>query len=440
MSLSWSQVDPLMLAQGEQVLRRLEDSGFAAYFVGGCVRDEIMGRPVHDMDIATSARPEQVMEIFERTVPTGLQHGTVTVVLEGNPFEVTTFRKETVYVDHRRPAGVEFVDGIEEDLLRRDFTMNAMARDLRGRIVDPYGGQRDIQRGWIRCVGRAEERFEEDALRMMRAIRFASVFGFRLVKSLWRGLQSQRDGFSFIAVERIRAELERIVAGPQPLRGLAFLDRSGLLQALKAPVPRHKPGTLITYLERLPITAPELRWSLLLQSLGCSGDDARELMRSWTFPNVVADTVAAILDFDAQIVSQASLIIEESAEEESDPAFDQLRRCWTRLQVEYGQAIAGLWLRREAVIYGGNSLEAGPSIYVHSLLLRKGQDWYRQVQVQELKDLAVTGGDVLTVLERRGGPWLGKLMKELLHAVAAGDIPNERETLLMEAKERVHDE
>ncbi|WP_416277391.1 CCA tRNA nucleotidyltransferase, partial [Paenibacillus timonensis] len=230
----WSQVDPLMLVQGENVLRVLRDGGHRAFFVGGCVRDELMGRPVHDMDIATSAKPGEVVRLFDRTVPTGIQHGTVTVLMEGHAFEVTTFRKESDYADHRRPGSVEFVDAVSEDLRRRDFTMNAIARGLNGELIDPYGGRMDIERGLIRCVGVAEERFEEDALRMMRAVRFASTFGFRPVKSLWKALIAGKDKLGYIATERVRMELEKIVLGPDPLRGLALLERSGLLRHAKA--------------------------------------------------------------------------------------------------------------------------------------------------------------------------------------------------------------
>ncbi|MGN8771916.1 CCA tRNA nucleotidyltransferase, partial [Paenibacillus barengoltzii] len=223
-----------MLAQGERVLRILRDGGHQAFFVGGCVRDELMGRPVHDMDIATSAKPDEVVQLFERTIPTGIQHGTVTVMMEDHAFEVTTFRKESDYADYRRPTSVEFVDAVTEDLRRRDFTMNAIARGLEGELIDPFGGQMDIERRLIRCVGDAEERFTEDALRMMRAVRFASTFGFRPVLSLWKALLAGRDKLGYIATERVRMELEKIVLGPDPLRGLALLERSGLLRYAKA--------------------------------------------------------------------------------------------------------------------------------------------------------------------------------------------------------------
>ncbi|MCY7562390.1 CCA tRNA nucleotidyltransferase, partial [Paenibacillus macerans] len=240
----WTQVDPLMVNQGEMVLHTLLERGFQAFFVGGCVRDELMGRPVHDMDIATSAKPEDVVAVFERTVPTGIEHGTVTVLMDDYAFEVTTFRKESQYEDHRRPASVEFVDAVNEDLLRRDFTMNAIARDIDGALIDPYGGQSDIKRGLIRCVGAAEERFEEDALRMLRAVRFASVFGFRPAKSLWKALLLGKDKLSYIAMERVRTELEKVVLGPRPLRGLALLERSGLLRHVKAALPEAVAGAL----------------------------------------------------------------------------------------------------------------------------------------------------------------------------------------------------
>jgi tRNA nucleotidyltransferase (CCA-adding enzyme) len=149
-----------------QLMDKLLANQFEAYLVGGCVRDSLMHKPVQDYDIATNALPEQVMEIFAHTIPTGLKHGTVTVMLEGVPFEVTTFRKESAYEEHRRPQQVEFVSDLQEDLQRRDFTMNAMAIDLKGAIIDPFDGQRDIEQKLVRCVGNPDERFSEDACKL----------------------------------------------------------------------------------------------------------------------------------------------------------------------------------------------------------------------------------------------------------------------------------
>lgn len=169
MVVQWTQADAEMAKQSERVLTQLNTHGFEAYWVGGCVRDELLGRAVDDMDITTSASPEQVMALFEDCIPTGLRHGTVTVRAGGYYFEVTTFRTESDYRDNRRPAAVQFVQDIKEDLRRRDFTMNALAMDVNGTLVDPFGGQTDIKQELVRCVGLAVERFGED-VRVCRAV------------------------------------------------------------------------------------------------------------------------------------------------------------------------------------------------------------------------------------------------------------------------------
>ncbi|HEY2494310.1 MAG TPA: CCA tRNA nucleotidyltransferase, partial [Paenibacillus sp.] len=206
-----------MAEQSERVLQTLLHHGYEAYWVGGCVRDELIGRPVHDMDMTTSALPDMMIELFDHTVPTGISHGTITVLLHGHAFEVTTFRIDGTYKNHRRPEEVTFVQEVVEDLRRRDFTMNAIARDVKGHYIDPFAGQQDVERGIIRCVGDPEERFEEDALRMVRCIRFASVFDYRITHNTWKGLRKKRDKLAFIAMERIRVELEKVIAGNHPL-------------------------------------------------------------------------------------------------------------------------------------------------------------------------------------------------------------------------------
>ncbi|MEC0064418.1 CCA tRNA nucleotidyltransferase, partial [Paenibacillus thiaminolyticus] len=228
--------EELLYAESKQVMRQLLDMGHEAYIVGGSVRDRLLGRPIGDIDIATSALPEQVMALFRRVVPTGLAHGTVTVVMDHYTYEVTTFRKESAYEDHRRPEEVEFIDDLEEDLRRRDFTINAMALDIEGRLRDPFGGRADLERGLIRCVGDPETRFREDALRMLRGVRFASLLGGRIAKSTWRALLRQRETLRYVAMERVRDELWKLTAGANPARGWAMLARSGLLRYAKEPL------------------------------------------------------------------------------------------------------------------------------------------------------------------------------------------------------------
>ena len=201
----------------EKIVKGLCAAGFPAYYVGGCVRDRLLGRPVHDWDVTTAALPEEVMALFEHCVPTGIRHGTVTVFLDGAQAEVTTFRTEGVYLDGRHPSEVRFVRTLAEDLSRRDFTINAMAMDADGNVTDLFGGRDDLARRCIRCVGDPEKRFREDALRMLRAYRFSAQLGFAL------------DAATAGAVERC-APLAAALLSPRPpvLRTMAD---AGLLKA-----------------------------------------------------------------------------------------------------------------------------------------------------------------------------------------------------------------
>ena len=201
--------------KAEALLKRLEDAGFEAYYVGGCVRDHLMGRAVHDVDITTNALPEQTAAVFEgyKVIPTGIRHGTVTVIAEGTPYEITTYRVDGSYSDSRRPDSVEFTPDIVQDLARRDFTMNAIAMDIRGNIVDPFGGRGDIEHSLIRCVGEPEKRFTEDALRIMRGIRFASQLGFGIEEKTAQAIIDMRGRLSIISRERVREELDKLLCG-----------------------------------------------------------------------------------------------------------------------------------------------------------------------------------------------------------------------------------
>ena len=211
-----------------EVLRRV---GQAAHPVGGCVRDLLLGRRPGDYDVCTSARPEQVMALFERTIPTGIQHGTVTVLTEDGPVEVTTFRREGGYADGRHPDAVTFDVGLTEDLARRDFTINAMALGEQGEVVDPFGGQADLRAGLIRCVGEPDRRFGEDALRMLRAVRFAAQLGFAIESGTEAAIWRNAGRLSQVSGERIKAELEKTLLSPHPERA-GDLIRWGLLAHL----------------------------------------------------------------------------------------------------------------------------------------------------------------------------------------------------------------
>lgn len=197
------------------IINTLEECGYEAYAVGGCVRDSLLGTPPKDWDICTAAVPEQTMKCFsgQRIVETGLKHGTITLVLDQKPFEITTYRTESGYSDNRRPDEVEFVKDLKEDLARRDFTINAMAFSPSKGVADYFGGKSDIRQGVLKCVGDASKRFEEDALRIMRALRFAAVLGFSIEAGTAEAMLENRGRLKNISAERIAAELSKLVAG-----------------------------------------------------------------------------------------------------------------------------------------------------------------------------------------------------------------------------------
>ena len=198
------------------IIDELSKAGFEAYAVGGCVRDSILGREPNDWDITTSAKPEDIKKIFRRTVDTGIQHGTVTVLIKGNGYEVTTYRIDGEYTDHRRPDEVTFTSELSEDLLRRDFTINAMACNNESGLVDLYGGVDDLEKGIIRCVGNPDDRFDEDALRIMRAVRFAAQLGFEIDKDTRDAAAKHAEELNQVSAERIETELTKLLLSDHP--------------------------------------------------------------------------------------------------------------------------------------------------------------------------------------------------------------------------------
>lgn len=199
-----------------KIIDTLQEAGFEAYAVGGCVRDSILGREPDDWDITTSARPEEMKRLFPRTVDTGIKHGTVTVLLGGEGFEVTTYRIDGAYEDGRHPSEVTFTASLKEDLRRRDFTINAMAYNDRSGLVDLYGGLADVENQVIRCVGNAKERFDEDALRMLRAVRFSAQLGYRIDEATGEAVKALAPNLQKISAERIQVELVKLVTSPHP--------------------------------------------------------------------------------------------------------------------------------------------------------------------------------------------------------------------------------
>ena len=275
------------------LLDALHAAGYAAYAVGGCVRDSLLGRTAHDWDLCTSALPQQVMELFgtEQCIPTGLQHGTVTIKYGGQLYETTTFRTEGSYTDGRHPDEVQFVPDVREDLARRDFTINAMAYNAAEGLVDPFGGQADLQNGLLRAVGEPQQRFTEDALRILRLYRFAARFGFALDAATARAARQLAPHLDCISAERIQEELAKLLAAPQPG---AYLEPAVLavvlpeltpaaLEAAKPVVDACPAGE-----ENLPV-----RWAALLGALGEA--DTRRVLKRLRCSNACIEETAVLV-------------------------------------------------------------------------------------------------------------------------------------------------
>jgi len=402
-----------LLSLAWHIVGRLEERGWRAWLVGGCVRDRLLGRPLKDVDIATSARPEDVMALFERTEPTGLAHGTVTVILRGRPFEVTTLRTEGGYSDGRRPDEVRFIDDIREDLARRDFTINAMALARDGGLVDPFGGRRDLENRILRAVGDPRQRFGEDALRMLRAVRFAAEYGLSVEPGTWQAILAMAPRIGLVAAERVRMELERMTEGADPARGYRMLRDSGLYAHFRAQLPLDRlpeqpDRTLAGMAEAADGT---VRWTRLFEAIGLDSGEAAGLMRRLTFSNRKTADVAGALAFGAGANAFAGRTDGEAS------------RAFKRLVLRHGPRTAERWLMARSVAPDADRA-----------FLEAARRWLAEMPAREPKELAAGGRDLI----RAGlapGPAVGRILEKLLEGVALGELDNRRELLVSKALE-----
>lgn len=403
---------PKPLEAAVPIISRLEECGYEAVFVGGAVRDTVIGRPVMDVDIATSARPEQVMALFPKCVPTGLQHGTITIVHEGETYEVTTYRQESAYEDYRKPSGVAYITSLEGDLLRRDFTINAMALRSDGRVFDPYNGAGDIDRRYIRCVGDADARFQEDALRMMRAVRFIAVYGYQPAISTWKALRKHCELMRHIAMERVQAELDKMLAGNDPRRALVWLHASGLLYKLKEPLPLTKYMCIDFSRYRLVKQLADLdcRWAAVLLDSAIPSAIADESLRLLKLSN---NRRLRIIGF--------MRIHEEALQAAKDAVADW----WVETVIRDGKQMAEDWLLVESAINDSA---------VASIGLEMLKDQLNEFPIFTLKQLDMNGRVLAQRLQKPAGPWVSRCLHRLLVSVAGGKLVNEREKLLIQAE------
>ncbi|WP_028402726.1 CCA tRNA nucleotidyltransferase [Ectobacillus panaciterrae] len=380
--------------QASSIIRILKQRGYEAYFVGGSVRDYLINRPIGDIDIATSALPDEVMKIFPRHVPVGLEHGTVIVLDEDVAYEVTTFRTESGYEDFRRPSEVAFVRSLTEDLQRRDFTMNAIAMTEEGEILDPFGGRRAIQNKQIETVGNPHERFQEDALRMMRGVRFVSVLGFTLSEATKQAIAEHAPLLRHIAIERIAAEFEKLLLGRYVQQALPLLKETKLYEYL--PYLEKKQNELIqaSVYEWAYVTTDTEAWALLLYIVKIN--DAETVLRSWKLSNKKIKSITAVLNFLKKRHMQD---------------WDEL------LLYEAGEEIAVMAETLYAILN---------CKHVHTQRVKKQ---YQSLPIHNRKQLQVTGTDLLQWTEKKGGPWVAALLEEIERAVLYRKTANSRESI-----------
>lgn len=374
------------------ILQKLHEHGYEAYFVGGSVRDHLLNRSIHDVDIATSAMPEEVMKVFPKHVPVGIQHGTVLVLHDNVGYEITTFRIESEYQDFRRPTNVQFVRSLEEDMKRRDFTMNAIAMTVTGEMIDLFHGKEDIAKKVIRTVGEPTERFSEDALRMMRAIRFVSTLGFSIEEQTKHVMIELSSFIAHVSVERITAEFEKLLMGPYVDAVYSLLASTDLGKYLPNMEPYvHKIERLSKYdIDKL--TKLTERWALLLLVLEV--EDVRQFLKAWRLPT--------------KQTKEIQLIVEEV----------KAHKCWTELKMyELGEEMTV-------------SVEKVHAVYMrqlsrHKELLRS----YESLPIKSKKDLVITGTDLLGWFQKRGGAWVSDYLMQIEKEIINGNLNNNKEEI-----------
>ena len=399
------------------LLDTLHAAGYAAYAVGGCVRDSLLGRTAHDWDLCTSALPQQVMELFgtEQCIPTGLQHGTVTIKYGGQLYETTTFRTEGSYTDGRHPDAVQFVPDVREDLARRDFTINAMAYNAAEGLVDPFGGQADLQNGLLRAVGEPQQRFTEDALRILRLYRFAARFGFALDAATARAARQLAPHLDCISAERIQEELAKLLAAPQPG---AYLEPAVLAVVLPELTPEGltaaKPvvDACPAGEENLPV-----RWAALLRSLGESA--TRRVLKRLRCSNACIEETAVLVRETAGESVCRSFSEEKASAHPGDIHIRQLLGRYGLCTVERLCALCAA-LHPQAASECALTAQRARQLEADGVCCRVSQ-------------LAVNGRDLMAA-GIPAGPALRRVLEALLDGVIRAEYPNEKPALLAAAQ------
>jgi len=384
--------------QGIEIIERLEENGHEAYFVGGSVRDTLMDRVIGDIDIATSATPDEIQAIFPKTVDVGAEHGTIIVITsEQESFEVTTFRTDGNYTDNRHPDEVVFVKSLQEDLKRRDFTMNAIAMTKHGKILDPFDGEKDINRKVIRTVGKASERFREDALRMLRAVRFSSQLSFSLEAATFLGIKEDNALLENVSTERKTVEMEKLLRGKGVKYGLELLVSTGLYTYL--PKLGGKEDQLLK-LGDLPLhhlNSLSAIWTVMVHVLEIGEQEAESFLTTWKLPKKISKAVMENLWMMEKFQKNGW-------EKES------IYRVGLERSVEAHQVLS---------VLGLDELASFPKIH----------EIYNNLPIYSLKDVVFNGHDLMDVAGGKQGKWISEILADMEMALIYEETKNERAAL-----------
>ena len=388
------QKEPLFL-KALPVMKQLVDAGYEAYFVGGSVRDMLLHKPISDVDIATSATPQEVKEIFSHTVDVGIEHGTVMVIHHKEGYEVTTFRTEEGYEDFRHPDKVTFVRSLEEDLKRRDFTINALAIGIDNQLIDFFDGIGDLERQCIRCVGDAKERFNEDALRMFRAVRFVGQLGFQVEEETKNAISLLKMNLSKVAVERMKVEFEKMIQSSYRKDALKLFVETGLYQA--CPLFDGK-GEILLKLAEFPLKEMSVlqAWILFVDALNLSDKEVSHLLKSWKSSNEqIRDVLVGYRTYRARKEEEWNFFL----------AYD----CPYEVACEVEQLL---------IVQDKSSSMEGLEATYHSLPIRS------------MNDIHLNGHDIIRILNLdKKGPIIGQVLKTVEKMILEQSISNDAEVL-----------
>jgi tRNA nucleotidyltransferase (CCA-adding enzyme) len=396
----------ILFEDAKPIIKKIKEQGFEAYFVGGSVRDYLMNKDIHDIDITTSATPDEIESIFPKTVPIGKEHGTINVLFNNSSYEITTFRTEEEYVNHRKPNGVVFVRDLYEDVKRRDFTINAIAMDEEYNIIDYFNGKADIKAENIKTVGHAEERFEEDSLRIIRGLRFQSQLAFTLDNKTFEGMQSKIQNIEYLSIERIIVEFKKLFSGKNVavsynnllrLNAFAYIPFFSSYNMTTININEPLPFNLFIALIQHKLTNDNAQ----LSQLKISNNEKKEIQ---TYNNLLTSLQ------NINTKQQLKLLI-----------------------YDYGLHYNLTILSYSETLKQNEITLPSPIIYNEQLI----REVAHEMPINNRSDIDISGKDLIDSLQQRSGPWIKEALRNIEIAIIDGQLTNFKPKILEWVKEHV---